>query len=221
MQRSLKLAVVALAATTLLAAALSSASARNLSVSTQNIRATWASLEFETGVGILIRCPVTLEGSFHSRTIAKVERLLIGAITRAISKQEACTRGIAATFNGVERYNGVTPANTLPWHITFESFSGELPNITSVRLLFSRFRFGIRDTEALCTGQYGKAEDNISLSAALTAGTVTSLTPVEGRNIAHLSMRDGGVSCPNTIALRGSGSVMVLNNTTQIRVTLI
>ena len=220
MRRSLKLTVMALAATTLLGAALSSASARNLSFSSQAIRATWTHLDFDTGMGIIIECLITLEGSFHSRTITKTANALIGAITRAWSKQDSCTQGIAAMFNGVERYNGATTPNTLPWHLTYESFAGELPNITRIRLLFGRFRFGIRDMLGACTGQYGTAANNITISAPISGTEITSITPVEGRNIASLSRTDGG-SCPSAIALRSEGQLMALNTTNRISVTLI
>jgi len=218
---SVKLILTALAASLLFAAAVSTASAARLSVSNQNIRGTWTSLEFVTPGVVTVRCKVTLEGSFHTRTIAKVERALIGAVTRAIVKQETCTNGSGATFNGVERYNGTTSPNTLPWHLSYESFASTLPNIASVNVLLTRFRFGIT-VAGLCTGQFGSETDRITALAALGAGReVTALTPVEGRNTASLIRRDAGLTCPPTGLMRGSGSVMLLGTTTPITITLI
>src|SRR6478672_9457988 len=129
MRNSAKLGLTALIAALLLASALSTASARNLSSEIQNIRTTWRSLEFESPL-VTVRCPVTMEGSFHSRTIPKIARLLIGAVTRINIKNESCTNG-TATVEG------------FPWHITYESFTGNLPSISSVRVLLQRFLFNL------------------------------------------------------------------------------
>lgn len=222
MRASAQLALAALAASLLLAASLSTASARKFSVSNNLIRFTWSSLEFSGEEIAVIRCPVTLEGSLHSRTIVKAERSLIGAITSGRVKQSSCTNGIAAVLNGTEPYNGGTSANALPWHVTYESFNGILPDITSVRILFARFLFGIRDNLGLCTARYGITGDNVTGTATLgAAGAITSLTPAEARNIASLLRADAGMFCPAIVTLRGSGQVMVLNTTTRISVTLI
>jgi len=218
---SVKLLLTALAASLLFAAAVSTASATRLSVSNQNIRATWTSLEFVTPGVVTVRCKVTLEGSFHTRTIAKVARALIGAVTKGVVKQETCTNGSGATFNGVERYNGTTAPNTLPWHLTYESFTGTLPAIATVSVLLQRFRFGIT-VAGLCTGQFGSETDRITAAASLSAeGNINALTPTEGRNSASLIRRDAGLACPAVGLMRSAGSVMLLGNTTPIRITLI
>jgi hypothetical protein len=142
--------LVTLLATVALAALISSASARNLSVSNQNIRVAWSSLEFVAeATNTTVRCGLTLEGSFHSRTIAKVERSLIGYITRA-SFRRPCTGGTAWTYNGTEvdetRAERPIFANSLPWHLTYERFEGALPNITRVTMLVTGMRYRIRAT---------------------------------------------------------------------------
>src|SRR5436853_3228582 len=119
MRLSTKLGLTALMAAMLLAAAIGTASARSLSVSNQSFRVTWSKLEFEGGLGIPTQCQVTLEGSFHSRTIAKVLRSLIGAITRAVVKTESCSGGRATV-------------GAPPWHVTYQGFTGTLPRILTV-----------------------------------------------------------------------------------------
>jgi hypothetical protein len=219
MRTFVKLALSAVAASILIAAVTSTASARNLSVSNRNIRITWASLRLEAGSGVL--CPITLEGSFRSMTIAKVARNLIGAVTQGIVNQTACTRGIIATFNGLEIYNGVTKSNTLPWHLTYESFVGALPNIRAVRVLLSRFRLGVRDEEEICAAEVGSATDNVTFSAVVGAGgALSTFSPVEGMNRATL-IRNSGVICPSTTDVINTGNVTVLNSTTRISITLI
>jgi len=210
MRTSAKLGLTALIAALLLSAAISTAGARSLSVSSQTIRATWSRLEFnQESIGLSVRCQVTLEGSFHSRTIAKVARALIGAITRVDVFTERCTGGFA---------KGKPP---FPWHITYESFTGTLPTITSVRLLLARFRF-LLIVPGLATCEYGTATDNVTGAANLNAsGEVTSLAPVAGSNIAHKT-EPSTIFCPNEGVLVGpEGVVTALNSTTRIRVTLI
>ena len=203
MRMPAKLGLTALAATLLLATAVS-AGARNLSVTNQNIRATWSSLEFE-GNAVTLRCRVTLEGSLHSRTIAKVARTLIGAITRATVDTANCT-------------NGSVRAERTPWHITYEGFTGTLPIITSVKFLISRFRFNII-VPGLCTGEYGRETDNVTLQAFMSGTALTSITPVITNNHIHLLI--GSAFCPFTVALLGSGTITLLGTITNVSVVLI
>ena len=206
MRTSAKLGLTALMAALLLASAISTASASRLSVSNQNIRVTWSSLEFQ-GL-VTVRCRVTLEGSFHSRTIVKVARTLIGAITRADVDEANCTNGIGRPRN-----------ETLPWHITYEGFTGTLPNIATVLVLLSRLRFNLIVPGA-CTGDYGIATDNITGRATLNASReITELEPVTGRNRANL--HSGTPFCPGSGTFASRGTVTLLGTTTRIRVTLI
>jgi len=222
MRTSVKLTLTALAASLLLSAAISTASARDLVITNQNFRATWASLEF-SGAAVT-RCAVTLEGSFHYRTIVKNPRSLIGLITRAIVNRP-CIEGTGSAFNGVERYNGITPANTLPWHVTYEGFTGRLPNIETLLILLARARFGIEIVG--CAVQVGNETDNITGSAAREAGGgITTLTPVEGRNEATIirTDRDPFGLCPRPGArgrLLNTGNVFLLGTNNRISVTLI
>lgn len=220
--QTLRCLIAAFGAALLLAAATSGASARALSTSNQNLRVTFSRIELGAE-SVIIRCAATLEGSFHSTTIAKVARSLVGAITKATVKQESCTGGTAASFNGVERYNGTTTPNTLPWHITFELFFGTLPRITRIRILFRFFRFGLI-VPFLCTGQYGAETDNISSEVTREeGGGITRIVPVEGSNTATLVRADGGI-CPASGRMVGGpegGETFVLGAATRITVTLI
>jgi hypothetical protein len=223
MRTSVKLCFTALTAAFLLATAVATSSARNFSVSNQNIRVTWARLDF-VGGGRTIECNVTLEGSFHSSTIAKVARTLIGAITRAKVKRP-CRGGEAWTANGLETHPRLGRLNnTLPWHITYEAFAGSLPAITDIFLLLSRFRFKIQ-TGLFgfdCIGLYGNERDNVTGRATIAGGAITSLAAVAGRNIATLVGQLGNAECPAIGNLVGtSNSVTLLGTTTRITVTLI
>lgn len=98
----------------------SPASAGRFSLSDQTFRARWSSLTFTAGE-TRVSCAVTIEGSYHSRTIAKVVGSLIGYVNRAVLG--TCTGGRATVLR-----------ETLPWHITYDSFRGTLPNITEIRI---------------------------------------------------------------------------------------
>jgi hypothetical protein len=110
----------------------STASANRLSINERGVRITWARLSFIAGTNT-VSCPVTLEGSFHSGTIRKVARALIGYISRAIvnGTEGPCTGGTATVLS-----------ETLPWHIQYRAFTGALPRIrtVSLRLIGASFR---------------------------------------------------------------------------------
>lgn len=213
---------VAVSATLILAAAVSTASANHLSTSNPNIRVVWSPLEFN-GEGLaIIRCNVTLEGNFVESTITKVVGTLIGRITRA-GIIRPCTGGTAWIYNGEETNEvlGGRLGNTLPWHITYEGFEGTLPNITGVRILLEGARFLLRATilgvTMLCNYTTGATHGgNASGIAKLTnAHVVANLRADESRRIRS---ETGG--CP-TGRFVGEGQVTQLNSTNLITITLI
>ena len=207
MRKRVKLGLAAPMAALLLAGVLSTASARSLSVTNQNIRVTWANLEF-SNEGPTIRCQVTLEGSLHSRTITKIARTLVGMITRATIAEERCAGG------------PVTP-RALPWHLTYESFVGLLPTPTAIRFLISRYLFRIVASELACT--YGTATDNLTFTATINAAReFTEFMPFEGANVSHLL--EGLFLCRSERAMAspaGDGLIHVLGTTAKITITLI
>lgn len=226
MRKSVKLCFTALTAAGLLASVVATTSARNLSVSNQNIRVAWALLDFGSPL-VTIRCPVTLEGSLHSRTIVKRVGTLIGYITAAIVRRGgSCRNGEAWSANGVETHPRLGRlANTLPWHITYEGFVGTLPNITQILVLLRGARFKVHTIfDTLCL--FGKPEDNITGRLIRDPATraITGLEPVEPRNRATLVEELGeSTLCPaqGTFANERPGVVTLLGNTTRITVTLI
>ena len=222
MNKHLKHHIAAItAATTLLALLATAAPARNLSISNQQFRVTWQDLDFATDV-TTITCHLTLEGSFHYRTIVKRERTLIGYITQ-VAFRRPCRNGEAWAANGREAHPRLgTLANTLPWHLTYEGFEGTLPCITAILLLLRGARLKIHSVFNTL-GLYGDATDNITGRATREAsGAITHLEPVAGRNTWRLVNCLGGI-CPasQSFANRRPGQVTLLNTTTRIIVTLI
>jgi hypothetical protein len=213
-----KLTFTALTATVLMGLAVHSATAGRLSTSNTRFRATWTALKFD-GLEIEspVICPLTLEGSFHSATIRKTRGALIGAITRAIvgGAEPPCTGGRATILQ-----------ESLPWHVTYQSFSGTLPRIEEITFLASRYAYrvevniGIGNIACLYKDQ-GRPEENLAGSVAVNreTGQVTTETPLEGR---YASWIAGSSFCPRRASHEGVGQVFLLgSNTTRITITLI
>jgi hypothetical protein len=134
MRNRSKLLLAALTATVVMGLAVD-ASATRIESSSQRFRIQWTTarpLIFATTGGIRVSCPVTLEGSFHSRTISKVSGQLIGYTTRAqVGSGEPPCKGGTARAN----------TETLPWHQQYNGFIGTLPRIRGIiqTLVGSRF----------------------------------------------------------------------------------
>ncbi len=117
----------------LMAFAVTSASANRLSISGGRLwRAVWRELGYSSGGVRGVVCEVTLEGSFHSGTIRKVERALIGHITRASVGR--CPTGTSTLLT-----------ETLPWHVQYLGFEGRLPAITGVHLILIGVALRLRE----------------------------------------------------------------------------
>jgi len=162
-----KLILAGLAATIVMAFA-TSASARNLSISHGRLfNVIWSSLQLRSSNLIAADCAVTLEGSFHYTTIAKVIGTLIGHITRA--RVGTCRTGSATILPG-----------RLPWHITYEGFDNPLPEILGVRLLLVGAQFRIHEpilgTECLATTNPERALGIARLDAGTGNRNVIGLT---------------------------------------------
>ncbi len=202
-----RLLIASLVAATALAAAISSASANRLSISNKNIRAAWTSLELSNTVtSEVIRCPVTLEGSFTESTIRKVLRALIGLVSKASVGGSSCTGGSATVRQ-----------ETLPWRFTYDGFTGTLPNIESVKALLIRASVEIRTSLATCQAQTTEEEPAIGIATLGTGGEVSGLRAEEATRI----RLTGGICGLGSGSFRGTGSVTLLGTTTKITITLI
>jgi hypothetical protein len=213
MHRHIRLLLTGLAATAILAAAVGTASAQRFSVSNQQIRVVWRSLELSNSITAnTVRCAVTIEGSFHSRTIAKVRELLIGYLTKGNVQNNQCTGG-RATILG----------ETLPWHITYQRFRGTLPRIEEILLNLIRSGFdieipGVNNCRAISSlANPIRAIGNLNT----TTGQVTSLRTDEAATI-PLSNAPGGFACGlGTGRFTGNGPVTLLGTNCLIFITLI
>ncbi len=202
MRHRSKLLLAGLCATFLLAAAVSSASANHLRVNEQGHRIVWSALEFNASAGSNITCAITLEGSFHSRTIAKVANALIGHVNRA--SVGACAGGSATMHT-----------ETLPWHEQYNSFTGTLPSITTVKLALVGARWRFRNSVETCEAGTTQAEPGFGTIELGARGEATGLR-AEGT----INLRGGFLCGFATGTFAGRGSVRTAGGGT-IVVTLI
>lgn len=193
-----KLLLATAAATVLLGALVGTASAGRISSSSQTLRASFSKVTFQLG-GFPIECPVILEGSLHTRTMAKTAGALIGYITRA----DLSVCGSATILR-----------ETLPWHVQYGSFNGTLPNISSINVNVIGASFAVRDGLITClarsTTGAGVAIGTFNREAggALTTGTIS------------------GSAVPTSCGINGrltssNGPLTVAGAATRITVTLI
>jgi hypothetical protein len=173
----------------ILAVAVPTASARWFSTSSQQISAVWSPLNFIVGPfeSNTIRCVLSLEGSFHTRTFAKVREALVGYVTRP-AIQAPCTNG---EFHVL--------AET-PWHLRYEGFTGALPRITSIKLRL--VEFSIWFNSAL--GPRCLYRSTVTNPAAFTL-SLESGTPTSAALEVSLPETQAGM-CFETIRIEGRGA---------------
>jgi hypothetical protein len=161
---------------------------------------------------------MTLEGSFHSRTMTKTAGALVGYITRATIKRP-CTGGTVWAHNGeTNEVLGGTVSNTLPWHVRYNSFTGTLPNITAIAYELINVGYVVREGAFGVLCEYisnGEAAGRLSLTwTEILFGLIRRYRySVTGKRSAT-----GG--CPNA-NIRGDGTPTVLGSAAGISVTLI
>lgn len=222
----------ALAAIVALGAAVGTAQARNFSIrgAERGVRFTWPAFRAVIFTGITIRtgyltdCPVTLEGSFHTATVAKINRWLLGYVNSA-SVAEASCRGVI----GPEEFNGGQPfpvklrvlRETLPWHVQYLSFAGTLPAITSTRVQFVGAAFEVYElvSRGWCLYRSGSATP-MPYTLTLGAGReVTSVRP--DASPTPLPLFAAGALCESGgMAYSGDGALSSPSGT-RISITLI
>jgi len=198
-----KVLLASVGAAVLLGALVAGASARNFEVSSQRMRGIFRNLEFHLP-GATTRCALTVEGSLHARTLAKVAGSLIGYITRV--DLGACEAGTATVLT-----------TTLPWHVRYSGFEGLLPNITSIITHVIGASWRVREAEGIaCLARSSTTEPVIGNYHRETAGRVLTAAEIRG------TIRTG-FEC---LGIAGSfrsdrGAVSASNAATRVTVNLI
>ena len=209
MPRRTKLAIGLLVATVVLAAMIGTASAQRFETSNVSIRATYPRLTFSSeasGGGVEVICPITLEGSFHSRTIVKTSELLAGYITRAALNRSACS--FTGGAESVEILQG-----TLPWHIRYESFVGALPNITRLNFRTIGVSLRIGAFGVSCLSKSTPAAPGRGSAERSVAGQILVLNTDETMAIPRF---EGSFLCPGSCIFNGNAAVRVLGSSTTL-----
>jgi len=218
-----KLVLSCLAATLLLGAAVSTASATRLSLSGTSFRITWdrtlpnaTDLTFAPTIGAPVTCPVTLEGTFHSATITKTANLLIGHVTRANVGTSTGTTAVC------ERGNATILTATLPWHVQYSSFGGILPSMTEITLRFINASFQIRNELATCLARTSTTEPGVDIADVTNPTTTRELLFLRANDTRPITLREGSFGCGAATAIfRGTGAVTLLNSSARPLLRLI
>lgn len=215
-----------LAAALLLAALAAKADATALRFSNSGIRATIDPLTIVTGPGGEMGtagCPVTIEGTLHGTVIGKRAESLIGYVTRALLDQRECIYMDGAEhawlLNGREfNQEGRPVANTLPWHIRYETFTGTLPLINVLRMRLIGFSVEMTILIRRCLYRSTPARP-ARFELIRSAGG--ELNEIEWDVTAPIPWAAIEVFCPTVAGIGGRGEFMVLERFTEVRVTLI
>ena len=169
MRNRITTATAGLAAALLLALVRRTATASRLSYSIQGIQNSVVEphLLRRSEGGVPITCPVTLEGSFLERTLTKVTK----RASRAASR-ELATRRTAA------KVSATILAATLPWEVTYQSFTGTLPNDNRRPLCADRRRpsRSNRGSGIVCLARTSSESPAAGEASREAGGNITSLT---------------------------------------------
>ncbi len=148
---------------------------------------TFARFEFSGGLGVDISCPVTLALTLHA-SVSKSVGALAGQ-TNVTAGTGRCSEGNAGLLVGGRRVTGAQG----PYHLTYSSFSGTLPNISSVTLRVNDVAFWVTSSPAECLTQ----------GAIDIAGTTTGGNPATGLSVSATGIPLTG----NFLCTFASGSI--------------
>lgn len=193
------LSITATAAVVWLGVLASSSVAGRLSLSSQTFRTTFPEVIGRLPFGDA-KCTMTVEGSFHSRTIVKVNESLVGYITRATLG--ACATGSMTVLTA-----------TLPWHLRYTSFVGTLPNISAIAMRAIGMSVQIREPVGITCLFRSTGSEPVPFVFDVSGGTFiwSILSGVIRDSCGAESNFQSGIS--NTLT--------VLNSSTRITLTLI
>ena len=162
MQAKKRLLFVGAIAAVAMAMGVTSASANRLSLNHTAFRAVFAPLRLRSSGVDLSACNVTFEGSFHASTFQKVSRTLIGVVNRA--SVTGCTTGGETVL-----------AETLPWHLTYRSFTGTLPRITGMSINLVGYASRLRSIMGECLLRSSAEEPAVFIAERSAEGQITGL----------------------------------------------
>jgi hypothetical protein len=198
-----KLLLAALTAAITLGALVGVSGANRIATSSSTFRMSFANMKL---IGFAtVTCKVTMEGSYHSRTIAKVAEALIGYVTK-VTVQE-CTGGSATAVG-------------LPWHMRYEGFTGTLPRIETLKEKVVNGAFEVTAIGITCKFAGTTASPMKGIVTRNTASGVAESLRVD--ETSPIPVSSGGFGCGTSGRLEGrSGAITVGGGTASITVTLV
>jgi hypothetical protein len=216
MRRRTRIIIGGLTGALALAAAVNTATARRFEVSEQHLFGDSPEVTFEAA-GNQIICAVSVEGSFHSKTISKVSGQLVGSVTK-VTVQHPCIRGELWVLNGIESIQGITTPNTLPWQVLYLNFRGTLPRIAEIEGALIGSGFKIEIVGVLClykttATKWGEAQIKVE-----AGGGITRIVANEEK---RAPLFEGGAFCPSEYSQRGEGIVATQGTHREIFVRLV
>lgn len=206
-RRRILLTIAAAAACLSLAA---TASANRLSLNAGTFRFVWPewTLAFTEPTESSVRCPLTLTGTFATTALTKTTRGLVGNIVNSAIGFPTCANG---------RPNVL--AETLPWHVRYESFTGTLPAIGSIALevIGLSYRWELNLLSISCLFSATEAAPARWRASLERGGAITSVRWDETKRIPGT----GIILCPREATFGGTGTATQASSTAAVRVTLI
>jgi hypothetical protein len=141
-----------------------------------------------------INCTITRALSLH-RTISKVTGSLAGFVSTTQGETEREQPNCTESGGGRPRFRALR----LPWHIQYQTFTGELPRIRELRLRIVGMSWLIEYFRGLMSCLF---EGNAIVDAPVVLGETIRALKYNISEIA-LSISLSIVTCPSTMSIRG------------------
>lgn len=151
----------------------------------------WAPIEIRAAE-FTVRCNLTLNGSFTATTYSKTAGLTVGRVTE--TSLEGCTGGTSRVLTA-----------TLPWSITYTSFTGTLPRILEIQVSLTGVGLQVEPglgVVCLLSTEARAPARGIGVTRAEVEGAL-EIPTIRADETARLPVT--GAFCPTTATLRGSG----------------
>jgi hypothetical protein len=167
-----RLLILAASTTMLSCIASGSATAGSFRFDRLFIVAGFSAVTFSGAFGNIV-CPLTLEGARHAGTALKSAGNLAGFFEEV--RLLTCGTGSATILR-----------ESLPWHYAYASFTGSLPNITSLNYTLTGIQLRIREPLLTCLAAGGtmtirlNREVNGNLTSMVLGGTSPTTCGISG-----------------------------------------
>jgi hypothetical protein len=165
------------------------------------------STEFITTMGS-INCELQLSGTWRSRTITKSAGAVIGEVNTG--QLVNCSEG---------QIGLMLTTGTIPWEVRYSSYTGTLPEITSVTFQVVGFRILIRPIGGISCLYRSTAEAPLVFNAPVTRERIFDRAVIV--NASRIPLNAPTMGCPGILEIRGEGSMTVAGEFASVQIRLI